>query len=296
MSKFLLIRILGNDLPGIHGDEQTITNLTFTLENEPTFKNTDKLFILNRIYSLDKKQILINLLNKYNINYIDIPFNITEFNKLPKIDISLNEFNNLTKRNKIHLLYKHNIFLINNNGCRNFSIEYGKKNGYTWTFVIDSNNFFTEKAFEDIITNIRETDEYIILPQKRLKDGNLDNDILLLPDNEQLIYNLPTQEPQIAFKNTSTFIFNDNIPYGISPKAEFINALGVKGNWNNWSNFFGLNIHQRKFTNINYNILSYVIRLHPYNKNNNIKDNWILRLNGIFLLVKSIRDSKNDIF
>jgi len=296
MSKFLLIRILGNDLPEIHGDEQTITNLTFTLENEPNFKNTDKLFILNRIYSLDKKQILINLLNKYNINYIDIPFNITEFNKLPKIDISLNEFNNLTTRNKIHLLYKHNLFLINNNRCRNFSIEYGKKNGYTWTFVIDSNNFFTEKAFEDIITNIRETDEYIILPQKRLKDGNLDNDILLLPENEQLIYNLPTQEPQIAFKNTSTFIFNNNIPYGCAEKAEFINALGVKGKWNNWTSFFVLNIHQRKFTNINYNILSYVIRLQPYNKNNNIKYNWILRLNGIFLLVKSIGDSKNDIF
>ena len=53
MNKFLIIRILGNDLEGLHGSNQTLTNLKFTLENEPNFNNVDKVYLLNRIY--DKK-------------------------------------------------------------------------------------------------------------------------------------------------------------------------------------------------------------------------------------------------
>ena len=46
---YLLFRILGNDLNGLHGENQTYNNLKFTLENEPEFKNTHKIFLLNRI-------------------------------------------------------------------------------------------------------------------------------------------------------------------------------------------------------------------------------------------------------
>ena len=45
----IIIRILGNDLNGIHSNNQTIENLKFTLINENEFVNTDKLYILNRI-------------------------------------------------------------------------------------------------------------------------------------------------------------------------------------------------------------------------------------------------------
>ena len=52
------------------------------------------------------------------------------------------------------------------------------KTGYKWIFVSDSNSFFTKKAFNNIINNIKDETEYLIFPQKRLKDGNLVNDIL----------------------------------------------------------------------------------------------------------------------
>ena len=48
-SKFLIIRILGNDLRGLHGSNQTFENLLFTLNHEPEFNGTDKMYILNRI-------------------------------------------------------------------------------------------------------------------------------------------------------------------------------------------------------------------------------------------------------
>lgn len=50
--------------------------------------------------------------------------------------------------------------------------------GYTWTFVLDSNSFLTKEAFKNIVDNIDTKTEYIIIPQKRLKDENLSNDIL----------------------------------------------------------------------------------------------------------------------
>ena len=34
--------MLGNDIPGLHGNNQTFYNLKFTLENEINFGDTDK--------------------------------------------------------------------------------------------------------------------------------------------------------------------------------------------------------------------------------------------------------------
>ena len=50
MVKILIIRILGNDLEGLHGQNQTLDNLKFTLENEPKFPNCKKMFLLNRMH------------------------------------------------------------------------------------------------------------------------------------------------------------------------------------------------------------------------------------------------------
>ena len=225
-----------------------------------------------------------------------MPFNIDEFNKLPKNIPTLSEYKNYNRNNMVKILEKHNLYLINNNGCRNYCISYGKKNGYTWTFVLDSNSFFTKKTFENIVNNINMNNEYLIIPQKRLKDGNLSNEILLTNDYENKLNRLPNREPQIVFKNTSEIMFNSNIPYGLAPKAELLTALNVKGRWNNWMYFHGLNIKPRKFKNKNYNILSYVIRLSPFNNKNHIRNNWKLRWIGIYLLVKQILDTyKEDI-
>ena len=283
---YLLIRILGNDLCGLHGNNQTIINLEFTLKNEFIFEDTKKMFVLNRIVNKEKKNKIINLLNTYNYDYIDLPFDINEFNKLPKELPDFLEYKKYDRPNMIKILKDYNLYLINNNGCRNYCINYGKNNGYKWTFVLDSNSFFTKKAFQDIINNIDNNTEYLIIPQKRLQDGNLTNNILL-SENLDKLNSLPSQEPQIAFKNTSKILFNPNIPYGIQPKAELLKAFNIKGKWDSWI-FWGLNIKQRRFNNINYKILSYVIRLSPFNDNNEKENNFNLRWYGIYLLIKEI--------
>ena len=82
MKNILFFRILGNDLKSLHGENQTLNNLAFTLKHEPDFPDTDKMFLLNRIYDKTKKNNIISLLNKYNVRYIDLPFEEKKFKKI----------------------------------------------------------------------------------------------------------------------------------------------------------------------------------------------------------------------
>ena len=92
--KTILIRILGNDLNEIHGDNQTYTNLEFTLNNEQDFSNTDKLYLLNRIVNKEKKKEIIELLDKFNADYIDIPFIKNVFEGICDEEPNINEWGN----------------------------------------------------------------------------------------------------------------------------------------------------------------------------------------------------------
>ena len=86
--KYLVIRMLGNDLAGLHHPQQTIKNLEFTLENEPDFPSTDKVFVLNRIFDVYKQRKIIALLEKHNKRFVVIPFEYAVWNKLPPLSAS----------------------------------------------------------------------------------------------------------------------------------------------------------------------------------------------------------------
>ena len=99
----IIIRILGNDLNGLHGSNQTYNNLKFTLENEPQFENCDKMFILNRIIDKEKKQKYIELLNKYKTKYIEIP-NINKSIELNSLKtLYANRFGTTTNMRKVDM-------------------------------------------------------------------------------------------------------------------------------------------------------------------------------------------------
>ena len=308
--KNLITRMLGNDLSGLHGEEQTLRNLEFTLREEPDFDNTDKLFILNRIVCDDKKQKIINILEAYQANYTEIPFCREAFKQLPKIssELTWEYFQELHWRDTdkglrlsekqikerygfiIQQLFQHNLYLVNNNSCRNFAIQYGKANNYDWTFPLDSNSFLTEKLFNEIVNNITSNLDYIAIPQKRLKDGDLPNQIVLCKGFETLLEYLPTQEPQLAFKHTSNITFNESIPYGLAPKAELLTALNIQGKWNNWQEYTRLGIKPRNFPKVQTETLSAILRLNPYCDENKIEENWISRWKGIYLLSKQLSE------
>lgn len=318
--KYLVIRMLGNDLAGLHHPQQTIKNLEFTLENEPDFPSTDKVFVLNRIFDVYKQRKIIALLEKHNKRFVVIPFEYAVWNKLPPLSASKRGemdkfFKNKTIRRKLknaipetlrekfgirqsssareacwkylYLLQAHTLYICNNNACRNFCIEYGKKKGYDWTFVFDSNSFLTNEYYNRIINKIKTARDYIIIPQVRLDDGKLKNEAILAGDER--IDELMLREPQIGFHRSAPGRFNPKIPYGSSPKAEFLRRLGVPGEWQGW-NIVPLvrRIEDGPPLDSDYVVLSKVIRLSSRNKNNLKEINWLLRPMGIYNTLSQI--------
>lgn len=296
MSKILLIRILGNDLQGLHGKNQTFENLKFTLQNEPNFKNTTKMYLLNRIYDIKIKSDIINLLKKYNNNYLDIPFDINEFKEINynnRIDLLAQSYNPKNNKELFNLLKQYTIYITNSNQARNYCINYGKKKGYDWILPLDSNSYFTNEYFEQMNEIMKNKNlEYLIIPQLRLNDLNLvNNDIINRP---YLLDKINEHEPQIGFSIKTEIIYNENIPYGTSEKAELLRVLQVPGEWHSWTlhtKYYG--IKDRPRIDAKYKIVSKVIRLNAFQKNNK-KVNFNNRIIGIYNLVRKVRNDINN--
>ena len=315
--KYLIIRMLGNDLVGLHHPQQTIENLKFTLEHESDFPHTDKVFVLNRIFDMDKQKKIINLLKKYKQKFVIIPFEYEAFKKINN-NLDLDKIGKFFESKKVRdeikksirpeeivqdlslkskivpkylqLLKPYILYICNNNNCRNFCIDYGKRHKYQWTFVCDSNSFFTDKYYKQILDKIGKARDYIIIPQIRLDDGNLENETVLEDDSR--IDKLPLQEPQIGFHRTSTARFNPKIPYGSSPKAELLRILKVPGMWQTWDAVpRQRKIKDRKPIQSNYVVLSKVIRLTSRNEYNSRGINWLLRPLGIYNTILHINST-----
>jgi hypothetical protein len=296
--KNCIVRILGNDLSGIHGENQTFSNLEFTLTHEQDFQNTDKLYILNRIVNKEKRKRIINLLNKYNTDYLEIKFLKEDFDKWYEIeDVCKKWSDSKTLKNILKNKYRQreiyeslkylNRYVININGARNFALDYCKKK-YKWSFILDSNSFLLED-FNSILTNVDSSVEYIAIPQIRIHS----NDDIFLPEK---LNKYQKKEPQLIFKNTSKITFNSNMTYGVGDKAELLRVLNIPGIWDIWKNsdvLFG--IKDRPKEDVKHLITGRIIRLSHYNKTmDDSYTNFLNRLSGLFNLIKEIREGKYD--
>ncbi|NCC83760.1 MAG: glycosyltransferase [Clostridia bacterium] len=241
--RYALIRILGNDLPMRHSENQTYNNLKFTLENESEFDNCIKLWILNRITDVTKKKKLIDILSKHNKLYIDIPYEPKEFTRikycfedLPQNDYKLTQkFKKLDERGKLlidnAILRSKNNYIINNNGARNRALQEGIKYG-DWILPWDGNCFVTDISWTSITSSIQKrTDiQYHIVPMDRL----LDNQDALRPDYMPN----PSEEPQIIFRRDAVLRFDEWLMYGLQPKVQLLKRLGVPGKWDKWKRLY----------------------------------------------------------
>jgi glycosyltransferase involved in cell wall biosynthesis/GR25 family glycosyltransferase involved in LPS biosynthesis len=254
-NKNIIIRILGNDLEQIHGENQTYENLKFILDNESQFTDTDKLFVLNKIIDTGKKKIIIELLEQKQVKYVDIPFIDSELPELEHEDLIISLIDKYTQTGELSwqefeflslLLNNINKFFIDINTCRNYCILQGKLNNlYEWIFVLDSNSFFTDSMYYDIVNNISNETQYITIPQISLKACGLTNeDICKISDTNKY----EKFEHQLCFHRTSNYNFNETLQYGNMDKAEFLNAMNVVGPWRKRKPMF--DIKQRKFTEL----------------------------------------------
>jgi glycosyltransferase involved in cell wall biosynthesis len=298
-SKNIIIRILGNDLEQIDGYDQTYENLTFTLDNESDFTDTDKLFVLNKIVDANKKKMIIDLLEEKQVRYIDIPFLADKLPELEHEDLIINLIDKYTQTGELSwkefdflslLLNNINKFFIDINTCRNYCVLQGKINNlYEWIFVLDSNSFFTDSMYYDIVNNISDGTQYITIPQISLKACGLTNeDVCKISDTNKY----EKFEHQLCFHRTCNHVFNESIQYGNMDKAEFFNALNVFGPWNKSNPMF--DIKQRKFgKNVKWQTLSSIINLHPNLVTNDFSTrNYQPTMIGLYRLYKKIKNNQ----
>lgn len=233
---FLLCRIIGNDLIPRHAKGQSRENLEFALKNEPMFDDCQRLWIVNRIVDESEKAAIIQILEAYGQEYIDIPF-VTEDYREIGLDYDVlpypgylesEEFEKLgegpKRRVQIALYRLKNLYIMNNNGARNVALRVGRERA-KWVLPWDGNCFLTERAWNEIRESVRARPhlKYFAVPMQRMSD----NASLLNDDFAPY----PVEEPQIIFRSDAKEEFNEAFPYGRRPKVELFWRLQLPGQW-----------------------------------------------------------------
>lgn len=237
---FALFRIIGNDLPPRHQSGQTQQNLRFILDHEPTLPGCTKHWIVNRIVDTATHAEVVGLLEERGASYWDIPFNLSEYRKIP-FNLSVLPASRIERWVRVALLTRanrdrvrlairaaQNNYVMHNNGARNRALEEGRKIA-KWILPFDGNCYFTASAWAAVRSAVEQEPwlKYFAVPMARvLKNADLLKDDFRPP---------PTEEPQLLFRCDAKESFNPLFPYGRRPKVELFWTLGIPGPWDKWT-------------------------------------------------------------
>ena len=239
---FALYRIIGNDLPPRHRSGQSIDNLRFILENEPSLPGCEKHWVVNRIADAPVEKSILDLLQSHRQHVVHLPFIAADYARigldpscLPRPDfLASREFERLEEKKKNRLrvaqLRLKNIYVMNNNGARNAALADGRKRA-KWLLPFDGNCFFTTAAWEKVVVDVTDRPwlKYFAVPMARLLDNQMLFDPTFAP--------VAKEEPQLIFRRDAAEIFNEAFPYGRRPKVELFWRLGIPGPWDLWTEF-----------------------------------------------------------
>lgn len=237
--RFVLYRIVGNDLYPRHDAGQSLANLRFTLDHEPPLPGCEKRWLLNRIRQPRKLEELIELLERHGCGYDVIPFEPEVFAAVPWDWEVLPQPGFLGSRAYRQMLshqrqsweiavYRHkNNYLMHNNGARNRALDLGRTRA-DWVLPWDGNCFLTEAGWQELREAVLRQPgaDYFYVPMQRIAE----NAHLLDPAFQAD----PRDEPQLLFAATASEQFNPAFPYGRRPKVELFWRLGLPGHWDDW--------------------------------------------------------------
>jgi hypothetical protein len=239
LNTFVLYRILGNDLYPRHKKGQTIENLTFSLDHEPSLEDCQKRWVVNRIFDRQQEAAVLQLLKDRHQPYLHIPFDHQVYANLgwdrtgfrePGFFLS-DAFASLDEdqkaRAELQARRLKSLYAINNNGARNAALREGRSFA-KWVLPWDGNCFLTPSAWARILQAVNASSylKYFVVPMARVTD----NQTLLVADFAPN----PCEEPQIIFRRDAAEEFDETYPYSRRPKVELLLRLGVPGNWDSW--------------------------------------------------------------
>ena len=237
--RFVLYRIVGNDLYPRHDAGQSLANLGFILEHEQPLEGCEKRWLLNRIRRPEKLRQLTMLLEEHGYGYDVIPFESTAFQAVPwdwsvlpsPGFLASAEFRQLLLHQRQGweiALYRHkNNYLMNNNGARNRALELGRQRA-DWILPWDGNCFVTAAGWRELRHRVAAHADasYFHAPMQRVADNKELLDPAFNPD--------PRDEPQLLFAAHARECFDPAFPYGRRPKVELFWRLGLAGPWDGW--------------------------------------------------------------
>lgn len=237
--RFVLYRIIGNDLPPRHGLGMSRANVQFILQHEPALADCDKRWVVNRIVDPAEEQAIIELLEEHRQGYIHLPFVQEDYARIgwdldcfldpqfllaPPAGDSAPDYDLMREARSRH---SKNAYVMNNNGARNTALRAGRGIA-KWVLPWDGNCFVTETAWAEIRAAILAQPylKYFVVPMAR----TIVNGDLLAPDYRPQKYD----EPQILFRRDASEEFDPAYVYGRRPKIALLWRLGVPGAWDKW--------------------------------------------------------------
>lgn len=240
--RFVLYRIVGNDLYPRHRPGMSRANVQFILEREPALADCEKRWVVNRIVDRAEERAIIDLLERHGQSYIHLPFVQEDYARIgwdldcfadQRFLLELHPATSAGDPKLLDLLkeartrHSKNAYVMNNNGARNVALRAGKGVA-KWVLPWDGNCFLTEAAWAGIRAGVLAQPyfKYFVVPMARTNA----NAELLTPDFRPREFD----EPQILFRRDAREEFDPGYVYGRRPKVELFWRLGVPGAWDKW--------------------------------------------------------------
>jgi hypothetical protein len=237
--RFVLYRIIGNDLYPRHRPGMSRANVQFILEHEPALADCEKRWVVNRIVDQAEERAIIDLLDRHRQSYLHLPFVREDYARIgwdldcfPDQRFLLNPPGarpspDEPRQREARSRQAKNSYVMNNNGARNAALRAGRGIA-KWVLPWDGNCFVTETAWAEIRGAILAQPylKYFIVPMARTV-ANVD---LLTPEYRPQTFD----EPQILFRRDASEEFDPTYVYGRRPKVALLWRLGVPGAWDAW--------------------------------------------------------------
>lgn len=202
-SDFAICRILGNELPPRDKPGSRMAALRHVLDNEPVFPGTRRVWLLNQIEDATVREAIKALLTERGEDFTQVDIRHQDY------------LTSWTREDRVKSA-------IGINAARNRAIALG--HGIArFAVLLDGDCFFTPEAWQALRSGI-EADQQACparqvysVPMKRIQVGAIGQ---IDPAA------LPTDEPQLVFRNDATWRFKAALPFGAAEKLELLYRLG----------------------------------------------------------------------
>eukprot|EP00271_Cylindrocystis_brebissonii_P010595 TRINITY_DN26853_c0_g1_i1.p1 TRINITY_DN26853_c0_g1~~TRINITY_DN26853_c0_g1_i1.p1 ORF type:complete len:368 (-),score=49.64 TRINITY_DN26853_c0_g1_i1:131-1234(-) len=208
--RFLLYRIIGNNMPPLQCPSQLLWNTEYALRHEPELHDCEKRWVLNQIMNATERALLIDAFLEHGFTSDDIIIRRLNVSKVAAQKQAV-WADHVTAQNE----------------ARNVAIEDGIRRGARWILPFDGNHFLTEEAWASIERSADEADardyKYFKVPVHRLhrqQQRRFVNGSSLFAD---LKSHAPIMiESQLAFRYDATERFQEGMVYGMQNKLELL--------------------------------------------------------------------------